>query len=367
MTAGWWTELPVRGRPVLVVGGGPEALGRIASLRGAGAAVTVVAPAVSDAITDLADRGLIRWHPRTPTDADIAAAWLVVAATGDAEADRTAALAAEDEGRFCLTGTGKGTATGTGTEEDGDPKPSTGTLGRVILVGGGPGDPGLLTLSGLAAIERADVVLVDRLAPLAILDRVRPGTEIVDVAKIPRGGFTPQEEINRLLVTHARAGKTVVRLKGGDIFVFGRGGEEWQACVEAGVPVELIPGVSSSIAAPALAGIPVTHRNLTQGFTVVSGHLPPGDPGSTLDWAGLARSGTTLVILMGVRNLAAICAALQADGLDPATPAATIADAGLPGQRSVRAPLSGIAEATRTERIVAPAVVVIGAVAGFHP
>ncbi|MFP5283804.1 MAG: uroporphyrinogen-III C-methyltransferase, partial [Actinomycetes bacterium] len=171
----------------------------------------------------------------------------------------------------------------------------------------------------------------------------------------------------RLLIEHARQGKVVVRLKGGDNFVFGRGGEEWQACAVAGLPVEVIPGVSSALAAPSLAGIPLTHRQLTQGFTVVSGHLPPGDPGSTLDWAALARAGTTLVIMMGVATLPAIAAELQRAGLAPSTPAATVAHAGLPGQRTVRGTLADIAALNAAGGITAPAVTVIGAVAGFDP
>lgn len=190
---------------------------------------------------------------------------------------------------------------------------------------------------------------------------------MIDVAKIPRGAFTSQERINELLVEHGRAGRRVVRLKGGDNFVFGRGGEEWQACAAAGVPVRVIPGVSSAIAAPALAGIPLTHRQLTQGFTVVSGHLPPGDPGSTLDWAALARSGTTLVILMGVATLAAITSELVASGLPPDTPAATVADAGLPSQRAVRGRLDDIAAQTAKAGVRPPAITVIGAVAAFRP
>ncbi len=237
----------------------------------------------------------------------------------------------------------------------------------MILVGGGPGDPGLLTVAGLDAIRAADVIVCDRLAPLEALSEARPGAEIIDVAKIPRGAHTPQERINELLVQHASAGRLVVRLKGGDNFVFGRGGEEWQACVEAGLPVEIVPGVSAAVAAPALAGIPLTHRQLTQGFTVVSGHLPPGDPGSTLDWAALAHANTTLVIMMGVATLPQITAALLTHGLGADTPAATVANAGLPGQQTVRGTLTDIADRTRTAGIRPPAVTVIGAVVGFDP
>jgi uroporphyrin-III C-methyltransferase len=237
----------------------------------------------------------------------------------------------------------------------------------VILVGGGPGDPGLLTVAGLAAIRSADVIVSDRLAPLAALEQARPDAEVIDVGKIPRGEFTSQERINALLVEHARRGRRVVRFKGGDNFIFGRGGEEWQACAAAGVPVEVIPGVSSAVAAPALAGIPLTHRQLTQGFTVVSGHLPPGDPGSTLDWAALSRTNTTLVILMGVATLGPITEELIGHGLPESTPAATVADAGLASMRSVRGTLATIAQVTADEALKPPAITVIGAVAGFDP
>ncbi len=225
----------------------------------------------------------------------------------------------------------------------------------------------MITVAGLRAVEQADVVVCDRLAPLAVLDRARPDAEIVDVAKIPRGRTTPQEEINRILIDRAGRGSTVVRLKGGDNFVFGRGGEEWQACLAAGIPVTVIPGVSSAIAAPAAAGIPATHRSLTQGFTVVSGHLPPGAPGSTLDWTALARSGTSIIVMMGMANLASIAEALIAAGMPADTPAATVADGGLPSQRVVRDRLERISSQTAVAGLRAPAVTVIGAVAAFDP
>ncbi|WP_415003588.1 uroporphyrinogen-III C-methyltransferase [Aeromicrobium sp.] len=237
--------------------------------------------------------------------------------------------------------------------------------GTVTLVGGGPADPGLLTVAGQAALAEADVVVTDRLAPLAALDSLPPHVEIIDVAKIPHGRSTSQETINALLVEHARAGRRVVRLKGGDSFVFGRGHEEVEACREAGVPTRVIPGVTSAISAPELAGIPVTHRGVSQGFTVVSGHVPPGHPDSTVDWAALARSGTTLVVLMGIRTLAAITAALVDAGLDPATPAAVVADAARPSQRTVRATVGDLAARVVAEQIGAPAVVVIGPVAAL--
>lgn len=234
--------------------------------------------------------------------------------------------------------------------------------GRVLLVGAGPGDPGLLTLAARDALAAADVVVTDRLVPLAAIDEHAPQAEVVHVGKIPRGAFTPQERIHELLLEHARAGRTVVRLKGGDGYLFGRGGEEWQTCTDAGIPVEVVPGVSSALAVPALAGIPATHRGLSQGVAVVSGHVTPDDPRSEVDWAGLATSGLTIVVLMGVATLGTIAEALLAAGLPDDTPAATIADGATPQQRVVRAPLTGIAAAADEGGIAPPAITVIGPV-----
>ena len=349
-------SLPVAGRPVLVVGAGAAALGRVAALRDSGAIVTVVAIEVAAAIADLADRGLVTLHRRSFQLDDLDGVWLVFAHTGDRGIDAEVQAAADERGVVCL-----------GTAEAGAAKSADDEVGSVVLVGGGPGDPGLITVAGMAAVRTADVLVTDRLAPLAVLAEARPGAEIIDVSKIPGGATTPQEEINRLLVEHATAGKTVVRLKGGDNFVFGRGGEEWQACAAAGVAVRVIPGVSSSTAAPALAGIPLTHRTANQGFTVITGHVRPGDPRSTLDYASLARSGTALVVMMGVGTLGAIATELIAHGMDPATPAATVADGTMPSQRTVRSTLDAIAEATAGAGIKPPAVTVIGSVAAFDP
>ena len=244
-----------------------------------------------------------------------------------------------------------------------DPEPAAPEqTGRVVLVGGGPGDVGLLTLRGLAAVRAADVLVCDRLAPLAVLAQARPQAQVIHVGKIPRGAFTPQEAINAVLVEHALAGRNVVRLKGGDNYVFGRGGEEWNACVAAGVSVEVVPGVTSAVAVPALAGIPVTHRGLSQGFVVVSGHVAPGDPRSDVDWVGLARSGLTLVLLMGVAALADIATTLIGAGMDPLTPAACIADGSMPSQRHLVATLESIAQAAQDNDLTPPSVTVIGPV-----
>lgn len=311
------------GAPALVIGGDARAASQASTLLEAGATVTVIATEVTAMIEDLAARGLIAWHARDARLDDVHAAGIV------------------------LTGHSAPTS-----------QSPAATTGSVTLVGGGPGDPGLVTVAGREAIEQADVIVTDRLAPLAALAWARPGAEIIDVAKIPGGRSTSQEEINRLLIEHATAGRHVVRFKGGDNFVFGRGYEELLACGEAGVPTRVIPGVTSAIAAPALAGIPVTHRGLTQGFTVISGHVPPGHPDSTLDYDALARAGTTIVVLMGVRTLGAICAALVDGGLDPATPAAVIADGAMASQQVVRATLATIGSAAAG--LGAPAVTVIG-------
>lgn len=237
--------------------------------------------------------------------------------------------------------------------------------GRVVLVGGGPGDPGLMTVAGLEAVRTADVVVTDRLAPVSVLDDLGPEVEVIDVGKIPFGRATPQEEINQILVDHARRGRTVVRLKGGDSFLFGRGGEEYLACTAAGVSVSVIPGVTSAFAVPALAGVPATHRGLSQGVSVISGHVPPGSAQSTLDYGALARSGTTLVLLMAVTNLEAITAELLAEGLPGETPAVTVADGSTPDQRILRGTAVTIARQCAEAGIEPPAITIIGAVAGM--
>jgi uroporphyrin-III C-methyltransferase len=344
--------LDVAGRRVVCADGRADALPALSALLAAGANVDVVAPTAATSIRDLADRGLLRHLARQLKADDLDHAAIVVCGEQQENVRR---LAAERGLAVSLTPHANPT------------KRPDGRTGKVILVGGGPGDPGLLTVAGLAALSEADVVVVDRLAPLAAVRHARPDAEIIDVAKIPRGAYTPQEQINDLLIEHARAGKLVVRLKGGDNFVFGRGGEEWQACAAAGVEVQVIPGVTSAVAGPSLAGIPLTHRSLTQGFTVVSGHVPPGDPASTLDWHAVARTNTTLVIMMGVSALPEICAALQEGGLDPDTAAATVASAGLPDQRIVRGTLATIARDVAHAGLRPPAITVVGAVAGFRP
>jgi uroporphyrin-III C-methyltransferase/precorrin-2 dehydrogenase/sirohydrochlorin ferrochelatase len=232
--------------------------------------------------------------------------------------------------------------------------------GRVVLVGGGPGDPGLITVRGQQAVSQADVVIADHLAPQSLLASLPPDVEVIDASKLPRGRSMAQERINELLVEHALAGKRVVRLKGGDPFVFGRGMEEIEACVAAGVPVEVVPGVSSATGVPGLAGIPVTHRGMTHEFVVVSGHVPPGHPSSLVDWAALGRLRGTLVVLMGVDSAPKIAAALIEHGRDPGTPVAVIADGSMPAERVVRTTLAGLGDAITEQGIRPPAVWVVG-------
>ena len=238
----------------------------------------------------------------------------------------------------------------------------------VVLVGGGPGDPDLICIAGRKALMDADVVIADRLAPRELLGDLPADVEVIDVAKLPRGRSAQQETINRLIVEEALAGKRVVRFKGGDNFVFGRGYEEVLACREAGVPVSVIPGLSSPIAVPGLAGIPVTHRGVTHEFAVVSGHLPPGHPDSLVDWEALGRLRGTVVLMMAVENAPEIAAALITAGRASATPVAVICDGSMPTERTVFATLETLAQALVTHRVRPPAIIVIGhVVAVAHP
>jgi uroporphyrin-III C-methyltransferase/precorrin-2 dehydrogenase/sirohydrochlorin ferrochelatase len=234
-------------------------------------------------------------------------------------------------------------------------------------VGGGPGAEDLITLRGWRLLRAADVVVTDRLAPRGLLAELDDDVEIVDAGKTPYRRSMAQSDINRVLIERAEAGARVVRLKGGDPFVFGRGGEEVLACVAAGVPVEVVPGVTSAIAGPGLAGIPVTHRGVAQSFSVVSAHVPPGDPASTVDWAAVAADTGTLVLLMAVERLDLIAKELLRLGKPEHTPAAVVQDASLPSARAVFADLGTIAARVQQERLRAPAVVVIGPVVGVLP
>ena len=238
--------------------------------------------------------------------------------------------------------------------------------GRVSLVGAGPGDPGLITVAGRERLRRADVVVYDRLAHPALVAEAPADAERIYVGKASADHAVPQEEIGRLLVDRARAGKRVVRLKGGDPFVFGRGGEEADDLVAAGVEFDVVPGITSAIAVPAYAGIPITHRDAASSFAVVTGHEAPGKPASRIDWAALATGVDTLVFLMGRRALAEIAAQLIAEGRDPATPAAAIEWGTTPRQRTVAAPLSELADAAEAAALSPPTVIVVGDVVALR-
>jgi uroporphyrinogen III methyltransferase/synthase len=238
--------------------------------------------------------------------------------------------------------------------------------GIVFLVGAGPGDPGLMTRRSLELIATADAILYDRLVPRGALEGAREGAELRYVGKRPGQAALAQDEINHLLVELGRGGRRVVRLKGGDPFVFGRGGEEAEALAAAGVPFEVVPGVTAGVAVPAYAGIPVTHRDTASAVALVTGHEDPGKPGSALDWEALARFPGTLVLYMGVRNLAPVTARLVAAGRDPAEAAAVVERGTEPGQRTVSATLSHIAQRVEEEGIRPPAITLIGPVAGLR-
>jgi uroporphyrinogen III methyltransferase/synthase len=238
--------------------------------------------------------------------------------------------------------------------------------GIVHLVGAGPGDPGLLTVRAVELIAAADVILYDRLIPSEALSHARPDAEIVYVGKQGEGPQVPQDDTHRLLLEHARAGRRVVRLKGGDPFVFGRGGEEALVLREAGIPFEVVPGVTAGIAAPAYAGIPVTHRDVASGVAFVTGHEDPDKPESAIDWAALAAFPGTLVFYMGVRTLPRIAERLVAEGRPPSQPVAVVERGTLAGQRTVLATLADVEARAREESIRAPAITVVGEVAAMR-
>jgi len=237
--------------------------------------------------------------------------------------------------------------------------------GTVALVGGGPGDDDLLTLRGRELLLRADVVVADRLAPQQILGELDEDVEIIDAAKIPYGRQMAQEAINEALIEHAEAGRFVVRLKGGDNFLFGRGYEEALALSERGIQCIVVPGVTSAFAAPALGGVSVTHRGVTHEVTVISGHVPPGHEKSLVDWDAVAAMRGTIVLLMAVKNGPAIADALLAGGRDPETPVAIMESASLVAQRRVDSTLANLRETMSAEDVRPPAIIVIGEVAGL--
>lgn len=384
--------LDLAGRRAVVVGGGPVAARRTLGLLDSGAEVVVVAPELCEDLAQLTDR--VTWLARDYATDDLDGAWLVHTATGDRAVDDHVADDAEQRRIWCVRADDAGASSAwvpavtrvddvtIAVSSGADPRRSqairsaiaiqleTGELpirrrrrqpaGHVALVGGGPGDPGLITTRGRRLLADADVVVVDRLAPRELLDVLDPSVEVIEAGKGPKAHTLTQDQINSLLVERAKAGQRVVRLKGGDPFVFGRGGEEAQACAEAGVTCEVVPGVTSAIAVPAVAGIPVTHRGVSRSFTVVSAH------GATEtdhpDWPALARAGGTLVILMGVSPLAEVTAALIEHGRSADTPVAVVERGTLPSQRTTHGTLATIAELAAARAVRAPAVIVVGPV-----
>lgn len=396
--------LRLAGRKVVVVGGGHVAQRRIPGLIAAGAVVDVVSPEVTPSIEGLVGSGEITWIQRGFEDDDLAGAWYVIAATADAEVNARVTAVAESLHTFCVRSDDAHASSAwtpavgrhgavtvavlgdrreyrdsrrtaavrdrileglqSGELDTGVSRPAPG----VVLIGGGPGDPDLITVAGRKALMEADVVVADRLAPRELLGDLSPDVELIDVAKLPRGRSAQQEEINRLIVDRALAGKRVARYKGGDNFVFGRGYEEILACQEAGVPVTVIPGISSPIAVPGIAGIPVTHRGVTHEFTVISGHLPPGHPESLVVWEGVAQLRGTVVLMMGVENAPAIAATLVEHGRDASTPVAVVCDGTMPTQRTVLSTLGSLAEDLVKHQVIPPAIIVIGEVVRVaHP
>ncbi|MDO4910923.1 MAG: uroporphyrinogen-III C-methyltransferase [Corynebacterium sp.] len=238
---------------------------------------------------------------------------------------------------------------------------------QISLIGGGPGAWDLLTLRGLERLRSADVIIADHLGPTAYLAQHMDleSKELIDASKLPYGRQMAQERINELMIEKAMEGKTVARLKGGDPYVFGRGFEEMEALVEAGLTVDVVPGVTSAISVPEVVGVPVTVRGMVHNFTVISGHLPPGHPQSLNNWEALAQTGGTLVVIMGVKNSGAIAEALISHGMEDTTPVAVIQEGTTEAQRHFRTDLAGLGQCMEANGIKPPAVIVIGKVAGL--
>ncbi|GII91648.1 uroporphyrinogen-III C-methyltransferase [Sinosporangium siamense] len=387
--------LRLTGRRVLVVGGGRVAQRRIPALLDAGAIVTLVSPSVTPALDDLIAAGRFTWEARPFQVGDCDGAWLVQACTDDRAVNGAIAAEAEAKRIWCVRAddrdasaawtpaSGRVDEITVAVTAGGDPRRAAGVRDAVVealrdgtvqarrsrtkpvgvaLVGGGPGDPGLITVRGRQLLAQADVVVADRLAPRALLDELPSDVELIDAAKIPYGRFLAQEKINELLIDRARKGAFVVRLKGGDPFVFGRGGEEVLACAEAGIPVTVVPGITSAVAVPAAAGVPVTHRGVSQEFHVISVHVPPDHEQSTVDWQALARSQGTLVLMMAVERIEAVAQALVRYGRSADTPVMVVQDGTLPTQRALSATLATVSERVAAAGIRPPAIVVVGEV-----
>jgi uroporphyrin-III C-methyltransferase/precorrin-2 dehydrogenase/sirohydrochlorin ferrochelatase len=391
--------LRLEGKKVVVVGGGSVAQRRLPLLIASRADVHVITRSPTPAVEALSQqRPGISLELREYREGDLDGAWYAIAATDDPEVN--AAIVADAEARrvFCVRAdiARDGTAVtpasfeyeglAVGVLAGGEHRRSAairsaihealqrgiitaetpGVLhGGVALVGGGPGDPELITVRGRRLLAQADVVVADRLAPPELLAELAPHVEVIDAAKIPYGRAMAQDAINALLIERAREGKFVVRLKGGDPFVFARGYEEVLACADAGIPVTVVPGVTSAIAVPALAGIPVTHRSVTHEFVVVSGHVAPGDPESLVNWNALAAMSGTIVLMMAVERIELFADVLLKGGRPAETPVLVVQQGTTSAERTVRTTLADAPKRIREDGVRPPAIVVIGAVAGF--
>jgi uroporphyrin-III C-methyltransferase/precorrin-2 dehydrogenase/sirohydrochlorin ferrochelatase len=391
--------LRLNGKRVVVVGGGSVAQRRIPLLLANGADVHVIARAATPAVEAFDGITLVL---RDFQPGDLEGAWYALAATDDPAVNAAIVAEAERLRIFCVRAdvARDGTAVtpasfeydglSVGVLASGEHRRSaairsaihealqTGVIASsaevgapgtqyagVALVGGGPGDPELITVRGRRMLAQADVVVADRLAPQELIAELAPHVEVIDAAKIPYGRYMAQDAINAVLIDRAKAGKFVVRLKGGDPYVFARGHEELLACAEAGIPVTVVPGVTSAIAVPAAAGVPVTHRGVTHEFVVVSGHLAPGHPESLVNWDALAALSGTIVLLMAVERIELFAKVLLEGGRPAETPVLVVQHGTTAAQRTLRTTLADAPEHIRADGIRPPAIIVIGAVAGF--
>jgi uroporphyrin-III C-methyltransferase / precorrin-2 dehydrogenase / sirohydrochlorin ferrochelatase len=393
--------LRLAGKKVVVVGGGTVAQRRLPLLIASGADVHVITRTATASVEAMSGLTL---SVRDYRDGDLDGAWYAIAATDDAQVNADIVAEADRRRIFCVradialegsavtpasfsyAGLSVGVLAGgehrrsaairsairealqTGvitpeTAEDSD-SPDV-ARGAVALVGGGPGDPELITVRGRRLLAQADVVVADRLAPPELLAELGPHVEVIDAAKIPYGRAMAQDAINEVMIDRARSGSFVVRLKGGDPFVFARGYEEVLACVDAGVPVTVVPGVTSAIAVPAMAGVPVTHRAVNHEFVVVSGHLAPDHPESLVNWNALAALSGTIVLLMAVERIELFVEALLAGGRPADTPVLVVQHGTTAAQRTLRASLADTPQKVRADGIRPPAIIVIGPVAAF--
>ncbi|WP_077738997.1 uroporphyrinogen-III C-methyltransferase [Mycolicibacterium boenickei] len=373
--------LRLSGKKVVVVGGGTVAQRRLPLLIAHGADVHVIARAASPAVEALShDDPGITLQLRDFRAGDLDGAWYVLAATDDHEVNAAIAAEADERRIFCVRadiardGSAVTPATfdsdglSVGVLAGGEHRRSAAirtaiheALQRGLLTADSGAEPG----EAPTGVARADVVVADRLAPQELLAELGPHVEVIDAAKIPYGRAMAQEAINQVLVDRARAGKFVVRLKGGDPFVFARGYEEVLACSEAGIPVTVVPGVTSAISVPALAGVPVTHRGMTHEFVVVSGHVAPGHPESLVNWNALAALTGTIVLLMAVERIELFTKALLDGGRPADTPVLVVQHGTTVAQRTLRATLGDAPERIRADGIRPPAIIVIGPVAAF--